>query len=1383
MSDDIHLDYLIYLTDALAVAALQSGPAKIHVGTPPGDTWVDPASGFAPGAVYGAPAFAATRYSAPVIIPTDQFHAPCISDAKITSLTQQTYPIDQDTFERGRGGFWGWLEGLFGGGKKRYVWIGHFQYVPPAVPTDSGGVPISSPEKISERRWIDGFEFPDLGEGGSSSALRVSRVSSRHVDGFGLNIRGNQMFKKHNCTEFGAAAAGSSWERLYIRIVKTPSARTSFWRCHNSVSDSAGVQLALNTNGTITVLDTNNVNAVQVVANSQALLVGIWYRLDLQFAYSALTPDFKLYINGRLALNLGGFDSGFAGMCRGGNHTASEVGWNAGSDGDPAVSLLGLDIDDWMNAVRPVANNALDWLAGSRMVPVLPKNTTAANDWTGEWRSQLLHPAKNTGPWMESSSSEARLALQMNADIAVDAIAQGGVVAMTLGIYVNRDGVVNGQLGYAINGGSPVMGDITQSSTVRWNVVMYRPTGLASPQPVTPLELHHTKGASTDQSKCFLACAVAECIGVFGAEDVLPNSDGTTPEPPAPGTGIHNSPYPRTQFAYAVGPPPEAPVVIVGGSYTGNDLSQDLILRVQTCFFYVRHMDPTNNLGSIWYSSMMATHRHFQEGHTPEGMAQALIDPDFIGDTTDPQAQQTRTLMRLTGAAASVNATGEDYCYVTFSDPGMRFALNFALAYHKGAADRVTKLVNPLFTPDAIHLLRETLGSSTATELWYKGKGHTGDKASKFTAAESSSIITPAAGQVTSKSGIHVAANGGQEIACAAWRLDDHSFDPGIPNVLWIGSYTGDGTGNRTITCRALSTVYPLLAFVTPHDGATIFRDLAHTTTTSTTAPATANPSNGIRGGGLGQLMVGSDLNANGIVYDFFVIPGGESSCNNGFSCPGEFVPVSPTPPSDPGPWTPPVPTPVPPPTPGPDPSPTTVPVPAPFTGACKPKSTNLYNIALARVGITKPVIDVSTERSPEASLATLVFTECVEKTLRDFAWPWATSYRGLQLLAGDGTTPVNGDWLYMYREPADCVFARRLVKNRSGAVDAIPPPFEMSSDETNPGVIFTNEVSAVLEYTSSPGCAARCQDPLFREALICQLVIAIAPALSRITTARDAAEKGYAEALAKAAMVIRPGIPGVPPTPGTDLDALCTADNLSVVNLALLQIGAQTIVSFLNDQTREAIAARNVFEHNLLATLRDFPWPFATKYATLVKVAGTATVPVNDDWQYSYRVPADCVFLRRVVNPDGRRRTFDPNPPKWRIGRDDTGELIYVNDFDPDNSIDPTIEYTQRTGCTIKKSDPLFREAFAWRMSAVLAPSLSASDPQKPEQLGRGPAIPPESAPKERQPLRQQLAGRTAESAWAKYKEAIAKAEVAAANEQQPELDEGDADWIRDRN
>jgi hypothetical protein len=205
------------------------------------------------------------------------------------------------------------------------------------------------------------------------------------------------------------------------------------------------------------------------------------------------------------------------------------------------------------------------------------------------------------------------------------------------------------------------------------------------------------------------------------------------------------------------------------------------------------------------------------------------------------------------------------------------------------------------------------------------------------------------------------------------------------------------------------------------------------------------------------------------------------------------------------------------------------------------------------------------------------------------------------------------------------------------------------------------------------------------------------------------------------------------------------------------------------SDQSREALAAAAIFEEELRATLRDFPWPFATVYATPVLVGGTASVRLNADWQYSYRLPSDAVFTRRIVTAAGR--AFERYPPSFKLGQDATGALLYTD------VAAPVLEYTTRPADAVRIADPLFREAFGWRLAAALAPSLAQVDPPAPEQIGRGPEDP--AAPKDRPSSGIQLRQRVAQGAWAMYQQALAQARVAAATEGQPDLVPGEADWI----
>lgn len=154
------------------------------------------------------------------------------------------------------------------------------------------------------------------------------------------------------------------------------------------------------------------------------------------------------------------------------------------------------------------------------------------------------------------------------------------------------------------------------------------------------------------------------------------------------------------------------------------------------------------------------------------------------------------------------------------------------------------------------------------------------------------------------------------------------------------------------------------------------------------------------------------------------------------------------------------------------------------------------------------------------------------------------------------------------------------------------------------------------------------------------------------------------------------------------------------IANLALIKIGVSKQISNVDtDTSREAITIRTLMDQEIAFVLRDFPWPFATAYETLALVAGTSTVPANNDWQYSYRYPSDCMFARRIVVPSVGRR--DPNPPPFRIGRDSQGRLLYTNIEDAE------LEYTARIDDS-EEFDSIFVGALSWKLAAGAAPPLS---------------------------------------------------------------------------
>ena len=80
-------------------------------------------------------------------------------------------------------------------------------------------------------------------------------------------------------------------------------------------------------------------------------------------------------------------------------------------------------------------------------------------------------------------------------------------------------------------------------------------------------------------------------------------------------------------------------------------------------------------------------------------------------------------------------------------------------------------------------------------------------------------------------------------------------------------------------------------------------------------------------------------------------------------------------------------------------------------------------------------------------------------------------------------------------------------------------------------------------------------------------------------------------------------------------------------------------------------------------------------------------------------------MFARRIVNPDGSQRDFDPNPIKFRVGGDSYGGLIYTHEPNPE------LEYTLRLTCVAASGDTIFRKALTWRHASSLAPAVARDD------------------------------------------------------------------------
>lgn len=104
---------------------------------------------------------------------------------------------------------------------------------------------------------------------------------------------------------------------------------------------------------------------------------------------------------------------------------------------------------------------------------------------------------------------------------------------------------------------------------------------------------------------------------------------------------------------------------------------------------------------------------------------------------------------------------------------------------------------------------------------------------------------------------------------------------------------------------------------------------------------------------------------------------------------------------------------------------------------------TGIANAALSHLGISKVLSDVDTDTGIEARAFNVHYGKAVKEMLEAFPWSFAREYITIEAaLAGDGSTVLNGDFLYAYTYPTLCAKVRRIVRWEAGRRDPCPPPF-----------------------------------------------------------------------------------------------------------------------------------------------------------------------------------------------------------------------------------------------------------------------------------------------------------------------------------------------------
>lgn len=793
-----------------------------------------------------------------------------------------------------------------------YQWTGYFM-----LWGQGGGSPINA-NAVTPRRFLMGFEMAGGGEGlspldTSNLQYAVSRDASRTAEGMGLAYRWQQNISiTRRLDEYGAPTnANGSWERFYIRVRALPAADQSFWITEGGGFGAAqdGIALGIAVGGNLKLYNRSIFGGFTLLATiSPALTLNKWYRVDV-FLFYAVNPNIAgtvdLYLNGVLATSqsVAFLNNGFGGLGRPQNHVASAMG-----ETNNIANSLEIDIDDWSNRQPPVnqagiaafkASFPIDWNNGSHIRRIKARGVDAAGSWSGDWRETLENPAEGSIGRLTSTVATDQYSIVTDATAQQAAAGAGNGAAAYVVSMLGHQGVGggSGKLGTTVT-----LIAITQSTSDIFNTVLFG--SLGATVDMTTIKPAHQRGTIGGTAGLGHLGISAEYLGVFRPEDI-PVGDTVARSFVTP--NLHNAPYPESQWAISR-TQVASEVSIAAGTYTGNNTGQDITTLDPPHWIWIRPLSAPAG-GSRWVSATTIAQLGGETTPYPDGLVEGFAVSGAYG-------------FRVSGGDSQINASGVTYQYVAFCDPGQRFCTSGACRHSSLNGGPVSNATPGGFTPIAAFVHLPSLNLNGARGLWYKGLGHnpTNGEASPINGTSTqTSVVDLNTGAVLTYSGAHDSSNGGNT-PYIGWTTADTAGSSRV--CVQLTSYVGDGTNNRIINLLPVSGKAPMFALVAPHSGGVVVsRDPSHTGTQSSNADTFAIiASTGIVGGGIDTITVSSTINALGVTYDVFAIPGcdGTVTFTNGTCVVAPPVPTGPPtpgpspgpPPGPPGPPNPPPPAP-----------------------------------------------------------------------------------------------------------------------------------------------------------------------------------------------------------------------------------------------------------------------------------------------------------------------------------------------------------------------------------------------------------------------------------------------------------------------------------------
>lgn len=140
---------------------------------------------------------------------------------------------------------------------------------------------------------------------------------------------------------------------------------------------------------------------------------------------------------------------------------------------------------------------------------------------------------------------------------------------------------------------------------------------------------------------------------------------------------------------------------------------------------------------------------------------------------------------------------------------------------------------------------------------------------------------------------------------------------------------------------------------------------------------------------------------------------------------------------------------------------------------------------------------------------------------------------------------------------------------------------------------------------------------------------------------------------------------------------------DVAVCNLAIDAVRGERITNLQTGTSEEAKVCRLHYDHLKHRLLRGYDWWFATRYAQIAK---SAIIPIANEWNFQYPLPADFAALRELVDTGA----------SYMLGSDAIdGRVIFTNDT------------TLKIRYTAIVDEGQFTESFTGALAATLAVEL----------------------------------------------------------------------------